>query len=266
MLGHTDDVPIATENHDEFADNQALSYARAKAVAEYIESRLDAGRIHVVGAADRYPLASNETAAGRRQNRRVELLLRGAGAPRQILVDEQLEGESTARIAFSSAGSPEGKSDLNKVPLAQLQGGFDSVEADVAVTATGSWDVGEKKQTRVAERDPNVQGLMNSSGGDRLSRSISSVKLDLDTRLKPRLLVDGEEIPRDRIGFKMEDVETGKTLYSYIGVDFAEPGSHTIRLEGVDSFGNVRYEEEVEVVRVGELRRHSSSQYRGQCG
>ena len=42
--------------------------------------------------------------------------------------------------------------------------------------------------------------------------------------MTPRLLVDDKEVPADRIGFTMKDEKAGKTIYSYIGVDFGKRG------------------------------------------
>jgi len=67
--GHTDSVGDAQYN-------QELSESRAAAVADYLISRQVArGRVHTAGFGERYPIASNATAAGREQNRRVELSL-----------------------------------------------------------------------------------------------------------------------------------------------------------------------------------------------
>jgi type VI secretion system protein ImpK len=59
-----------------FPDNFALSKARADTVSAIIKSKLsDAGRVSTVGLGDSQPIASNDTAAGKSQNRRVEIVL-----------------------------------------------------------------------------------------------------------------------------------------------------------------------------------------------
>ena len=66
--GHTDDRGSAEYNED-------LSNRRAQAVAKALESRgVSADRIEAVGRGKNYPVASNEDAAGRQQNRRVEIV------------------------------------------------------------------------------------------------------------------------------------------------------------------------------------------------
>jgi OmpA-OmpF porin, OOP family len=70
VFGHTD-----AQGKDSY--NQMLSEGRAKAVVEYLVSRgIDAKRLSSKGFGESQPIASNETADGRAQNRRVELLLR----------------------------------------------------------------------------------------------------------------------------------------------------------------------------------------------
>lgn len=77
--------PVTVEGHAdsdkikptiEFADNLALSKARAETVAALVRAQLtDPGRITVVGLGDTVPLASNDTPEGKAQNRRVEFVV-----------------------------------------------------------------------------------------------------------------------------------------------------------------------------------------------
>jgi chemotaxis protein MotB len=71
--GHTDDQPI---HNAQFPSNWELSTARATNVVRYLIARsVGAYRLGAVGYADLHPIASNATAAGRAQNRRVEIVL-----------------------------------------------------------------------------------------------------------------------------------------------------------------------------------------------
>jgi outer membrane protein OmpA-like peptidoglycan-associated protein len=66
--GHTDSVGSASYN-------DALSERRAAAVAHALQSRgVDPARLQAVGRGKELPVATNETAAGRQQNRRVEII------------------------------------------------------------------------------------------------------------------------------------------------------------------------------------------------
>lgn len=69
VSGHTDSTGSASFN-------QTLSEQRAESVRGYlVNHNVAAGRVQAVGYGPRYPIASNETASGREQNRRVELEL-----------------------------------------------------------------------------------------------------------------------------------------------------------------------------------------------
>ncbi|WP_407295577.1 OmpA family protein [Stutzerimonas zhaodongensis] len=70
ITGHTDSTGSQQLNQD-------LSNRRARSVAAYLEGNgVPASRISAYGAASSQPIASNNTAAGRAQNRRVEINLR----------------------------------------------------------------------------------------------------------------------------------------------------------------------------------------------
>lgn len=73
VIGHTD-------SRGSDAINQPLSVNRADAVRSYLELRgVGAQRINIFGVAASQPVASNETDAGRAQNRRVEIFLADSG-------------------------------------------------------------------------------------------------------------------------------------------------------------------------------------------
>ncbi|HVA66516.1 MAG TPA: FlgD immunoglobulin-like domain containing protein [Elusimicrobiota bacterium] len=77
--GYTDNVPI---HNQQFPSNLSLSRARAKAVRDYFvdKARLNGSRMSSAGYGDARPVASNDTADGRRQNRRVEIIIAKEGA------------------------------------------------------------------------------------------------------------------------------------------------------------------------------------------
>lgn len=71
VQGFTDST--GSENH-----NQALSERRAGAVSNYfVSSGVDTGRMTAIGFGQDHPVAQNRTEAGRRLNRRVEILIKG---------------------------------------------------------------------------------------------------------------------------------------------------------------------------------------------
>lgn len=69
IVGYTDSTGSA-------ATNNALSLRRANAVSNYLRLQgVDGNRIVTDGLGSKNPIASNDTAAGREQNRRVEITL-----------------------------------------------------------------------------------------------------------------------------------------------------------------------------------------------
>jgi outer membrane protein OmpA-like peptidoglycan-associated protein len=70
-----------TDDRGGNALNQRLSEQRARSVHEALVARgIDASRIEVAGRGPAQPVASNDTAEGRAQNRRVELTFSAEGA------------------------------------------------------------------------------------------------------------------------------------------------------------------------------------------
>ena len=82
VSGHTDDIPIATE---QYRSNWDLSSARAVSVVHQLvrDGAIQAGRVLVEGRADTQPLVPNDSQDNRARNRRVEIILLPEGAPRE---------------------------------------------------------------------------------------------------------------------------------------------------------------------------------------
>ncbi|MEL6532208.1 MAG: OmpA family protein [Pseudomonadota bacterium] len=73
VIGHTDNAGSDSYNFD-------LSTRRAQAVAGIIlEEGVSPGRVRSLGRGETQPIASNDTAAGRAQNRRVEIIITPTG-------------------------------------------------------------------------------------------------------------------------------------------------------------------------------------------
>lgn len=72
--GHTDNLPIRT---DEFPSNWELSTARAVNVIEFLieERDFDPARLSAAGYSEYRPVADNDNADGRAENRRVEVVV-----------------------------------------------------------------------------------------------------------------------------------------------------------------------------------------------
>ncbi|WP_295799249.1 OmpA family protein [uncultured Microbulbifer sp.] len=80
VLNEFDKTAIRVSGHTDSTGsdvtNQNLSERRAQSVANFFAQReVAAGRVQAVGYGERYPIASNDSDAGRQANRRVELEL-----------------------------------------------------------------------------------------------------------------------------------------------------------------------------------------------
>ncbi|MGE5497330.1 MAG: flagellar motor protein MotB, partial [Syntrophothermus sp.] len=72
--GHTDNVPI---NSSQYQSNWHLSVARALNTAYYLinSQGLSPEKVSIVGYSEYHPVKSNETPEGRRNNRRVDIVI-----------------------------------------------------------------------------------------------------------------------------------------------------------------------------------------------
>jgi chemotaxis protein MotB len=77
VQGHTDNVPITGALAKRFATNWELSAVRATNVVRYLQdqAKLDPARLSAAGYAEFRPRGPNDTEAGRKANRRIEILL-----------------------------------------------------------------------------------------------------------------------------------------------------------------------------------------------
>ena len=75
VQGHTDDRPLKSTSW--YATNWELSVARATAVVRFLQETVGVRpeRVSATGFGPYRPIASNESDEGRRQNRRIEIIL-----------------------------------------------------------------------------------------------------------------------------------------------------------------------------------------------
>jgi len=87
--GHTDNVPIKTV---QFPSNWELSTARATQVVKYLieEKNFPKEKIAATGYGEYHPVASNETAEGRAENRRVDFIIEPLGEKQKTAADKLL--------------------------------------------------------------------------------------------------------------------------------------------------------------------------------
>lgn len=74
IIGHTDNVPISAGLKAKYEDNMVLSQYRAHSVYLFLRDKgFSEDSMKSVGRGEAKPIASNDTAEGRAQNRRVEI-------------------------------------------------------------------------------------------------------------------------------------------------------------------------------------------------
>lgn len=107
VVGHTDNQGLSPRAQKRFGDNAGLSDARALAVVTYLQAGLglSTDKLAMAGKGASQPIASNRTAAGMAQNRRVVLTV-WHDAPVVALP------QSTAPVAGCAAVPSQGLADL----------------------------------------------------------------------------------------------------------------------------------------------------------
>lgn len=78
--GHTDTIPISEKLQEKYPTNWHLSSARAINVVRFLQEEcgVPGSRLAVAGFSEYHPIAGNRTRAGRKKNRRIELLFLNA--------------------------------------------------------------------------------------------------------------------------------------------------------------------------------------------
>lgn len=97
------------------------------------------------------------------------------------------------------------------------------------------------------------EGVLSPANGSILVSRINAVRIVLNSSLSPVLSIDGKVVATDRIGFSMKDPKTGKSLYTFIGVDFGDAGEHLLQLKGIDTFGVVRFDNTAKITLSGDI-------------
>lgn len=105
FVGHSDNVPLFGALRARLGDNTGLSRERAGAAAEYFQVALDLPpeSISYEGMGESQPLASNDSAAGRAENRRVEVEVwydevEKKTVEKDVVVEEKLNRVKVCRV------------------------------------------------------------------------------------------------------------------------------------------------------------------------
>ncbi|WP_455220567.1 OmpA family protein [Kaarinaea lacus] len=225
VVGHTDNQAIPGHLRKLYPDNKALSLDRATKVGAYLARKLGlyANQIEVVGRGADEPRSPNDSETGRQTNRRTEVYVSYGDntGQREIIISNQDSGALSTIINSNTSDNNEN----------------------------------HPQQTSEKARDEKAaDGILTIQEGQRISDRVQAIRIRMDSRLIPTLTIDGIEVPKKRIGLKAPEEGTGRTIYSYIGVDLgAESGEHTIALRGIGPFGNARFKQDITYIRTGEI-------------
>ena len=183
VVGHTDSQHIAPAYRKVFRDNDALSQARARAVAQALAEGLGLSpdQISTEGRGPREPVAGNDTPAGMARNRRVEVTVVNEEAPIVERMACPADGlVSKAVASFATQGQPDVRTPIAENRLscsdATVRSADDSSRKSIAVTGSGAADDADAahQQARMKRRaipdDPAAAGadidwLSNQSPG-----------------------------------------------------------------------------------------------------
>ncbi|MEJ2039925.1 MAG: OmpA family protein, partial [Desulfosarcinaceae bacterium] len=222
LAGYTDNLRVRAGRRTEYPDNAALSLARARAVARYLQPRLNLtpAQVTVVGKGADEPIASNATEEGRALNRRVEVRVMSA---RVLLVhdvetikcDDQVavsvQGQRTSEKSGQQEELPQAEKpfEMTRLDLDRLSPGFAVIEpAETFRPAIPSIKIAVQHGPRdtielLLNNQPvsplNFEGRRRSKGGDVMVSFWRGVDLKVGDNLITAMRKDGSGKERDRI-------------------------------------------------------------------
>ena len=201
VVGHTDSSPILGSFRKVFADNQALSEARARVVAKLL-AKYTRVRVAYKGMAALEPMDSNDTAEGRFQNRRTVIKVRSKTThhDRQMLINE-LTNVATAEGELSIARG----SETRVLPLL------------MELEETRKFDL----DAVVAAAKP-VSAWLWPMQGDGPAIPSTSVAIQHDASYKVALFLNGEKVSALNFNVTKKNVATGGAVSLWTGVDLME--------------------------------------------
>ena len=224
-IGHSDSQNIAPANQDIFADNYVLSRARAMAAATYLAGALDvpARDIQVEGRGPDDPVASNATAEGRQQNRRVELILAGKRPMRPSFL-EVTKAKSGTQIADTRGAVP--GSEVEALAAA----GVDSLDDDSGMPSS-------QIEPSILDLEPGVEMLLPRSD---FQPAIPVTKISVKHGVEQQVVVylNGSRVNPLNFDGMVTNVERTIAISRWVGVDLQD-GQNEIRVEVRDEDGAV---------------------------
>ena len=169
--GHTDSQPLSPKAQVVYGDNQGLSEARARQVAEFVAAELGLpdDMIETAGHAERMPVASNRTAEGMALNRRVETeLIYDDYAEEERILSEAPPGEAQSDEARPRQ-LQSGKAQPDEPPLRDLRTGEaqpDEAQPQELQTGKAQPDEARPRQLQSGKAQPDEPPLRDLRTGE----------------------------------------------------------------------------------------------------
>lgn len=214
VYGHSDSQRIVPRPGRLINDNYALSQARARAVAAYLSELLA------------IPLEN--------------IVVTGKGPDEPLADNDTPEGRALNRRVTVRFFREEQVSDA----ILSVRVGDSGINKDRASETADSAD----------EENGAESGFLNINDGMMVVHPVLAVSARLDSRLRPRLLLDGERVDDARIGSRLADESSNTTVYTWVGIELEQAGEHTLEIQGIDGFGVTRFKEKAGLRRTGDLK------------
>lgn len=223
-VGHSDSTRIAPRSRHVFADNYALSRARAHSAARYLAAELGVAEsdLSIEGRGPDDPVADNATAEGREQNRRVELVLAGQRPGRQSFLT--VERESSGRKETESRGD---------APALVAQ----SIEEQNAALLASHLEPPTQVDLPIEALDPGLDFVLPEADF-RPPLPVTRISIRHAPDQSVALFVNGLEVDPANFAGREQDLERGIAVSRWSGVDLVE-GSNRIIADIVAEDGRV---------------------------
>ncbi len=236
-IGHSDSQNISPANRHLYADNYALSRARAESAASYLANALNArsDRINVEGRGPDDPLADNATADGRQANRRVELILSGK-RPAKPSVLEVMQKTSGVVIAATQGKLPGSEEADTRSVLESTDNDTSGLPSSQVEAAIESLMPGTELLLPAADFQPAIPS--------------TKISVKHDVAQKAQVFLNGK--PVNPLNFDGTETNVRKTLgvSRWKGVDLRD-GGNIIRVEVHNADGSVAAVLEREITYAG---------------
>lgn len=219
--GHTDNMPIHQRSVEKFANNLALSQARARSVGEYLKTllALPDSALEIKGVGDKTPFAENSTEQGRSKNRRVEL---------HIVTETMLEASQIMEVTALSNIEIEVAGEWQNRPAIDRKTSSEEIKVLTIPNYNKTW---------VDAAQPGSQLLWPQAG---FNPSIPSINIAVkhDVAHKVTLFLNGEPISAINMSGVVKNSASTIAITQWSGVDI-EKGKNVLLVEIRDADDNV---------------------------